>query len=92
MSSSLSVQSPALILKQRPQRHHPQLALLRHLQSGWVGLLRPEQLHRRGIRTERQRVLPLALARHGDETIPVPLSLAVPARFSPAAGPWIAPP
>jgi len=58
----------------------------RHLQSGWVGLLRPEQLHRRGIRTERQRVLPIALARHGDETIPVPLSLAVPARFSPAAG------
>ena len=82
----------ALLVEQRSQRHHPQLALLCHLQARRVGLLRPEHFSRRGIRSERQWVLPVALARHGDETIPVPLSLTAPAGFSPAAGPLIAPP
>ena len=66
--------------------------LLGHLQARRVGLLRPEHFSRRGIRTERQWVLPVALARHGDESIPVPLSLAATQGFSPAAVPWNAPP
>ena len=57
-----------------------------------VGLLRSEQLDWRSIMSERQWVLPVALARHGDERIDVSLILTAPAGFSPAAGPSIASP
>ncbi len=54
-----------LLLKQRPERHYGQLALLGKLQTRWQVLLRAKELRRWGITAKRERVLAIARAGHG---------------------------